>query len=306
MRAALVLVVLAATAFSTQSRAACLPTDITALTYSSTALAPYNPFSGFSPKSVTLSVSASKACSVELAVLTPAVPAQMTGAGILSYDLQSAAGGGSILYQGGNPAGTVHVDIPGSGTPGTATLLIALQAGQIVADGAYADTGLTLQAFDKNGAIYTPLKSTGMSVTGSVAKVCQFTLPQNPQLNFSSAIVNGLPNSNVSQTVTFTGVSCTAPTVVQLNGARLQSLDSPSSTGGFDNFIDYIANAVFNSASAVLDTSAQTQTTSLGRSTAGGATVDGTLSVNVRLRSGRPLLAGRYQTTLTVTIDPSL
>ena len=138
------------------------------------------------------------------------------------------------------------------------------EAGQIVADGAYADTGLTLQAFDKNGAIYTPLKSAGMSVTGTVAKVCQFTLPQNPQLNFSSAIVNGLPNSNVTQTVTFTGVSCTAPTVVQLNGARLQSLDSPISTGGFDNFIDFIASAVFNSASAVLDTSVQTQTTSLG------------------------------------------
>jgi len=305
MHAALVLILLAATFFSTQSRAACLPADITSLTYSSTALAPYNPFSGFSPKSVTVSVSASKACSVEVAVLSPSVPAQMTGAGLLAYDLQGAAGA-SILYQGGNPAGTVHVDIPGSGTPGSATLLIALQAGQIVADGAYADTGLTLQAFDKNGAIYTPLKSAGMSVAGTVAKVCQFTLPQSPQLNFSSAIVNGLPNSNVSQTVTFTGVSCTAPTVVQLNGARLQSLDSPNATGGFDNFIDYIASAVFNSASAVLDTSAQTQSTSLGRSTAGGATVDGTLSVNVRLRAGRPLLAGRYQTTLTVTIDPSL
>ena len=176
-------------------------------------------------------MSASKACSVELAVLTPAVPAQMTGAGILSYDLQSAAGGGSILYQGGNPGRNGPCRYSRQRYSWNGNPLIALQAGQIVADGAYADTGLTLQAFDKNGAIYTPLKSAGMSVTGTVAKVCQFTLPQNPQLNFSSAIVNGLPNSNVTQTVTFTGVSCTAPTVVQLNGARLQSLEFPNLDG---------------------------------------------------------------------------
>ena len=143
MRAVLVMVVLATTAFSTQSRAACLPTDITALTYSSTALRPTTLFRLFSEVGHAQRVGEQsvlgRACGSH-----PSRPAQMTGAGILSYDLQSAAGGGSILYQGGNPAGTVHVDIPGSGTPGTATLLIALQPGQIVADGAYADTGLTL------------------------------------------------------------------------------------------------------------------------------------------------------------------
>jgi len=293
-------------ALSSPAAAACAPADITSITTTSAALAPYNPFTSFSPRIVTVSVVAAKACAIELAFLSPTAPAQMSGAGTLAYDVQATIGGASLLFQGGSPINTAHIDVPGGATAGTANVQIVVPAAQIVANGLYADAGLTLQAFDKTGVIYSLLKSTSLSVTGSVAKVCQFTLPQSPTLNFSSAISNGMANSAVVQSVTFNGVSCTAPTVVQLGGGPMQSPDAPSAAAGLDNFINYRATATFSSATTTLDTSAQTLSTSAGQSTAGGATTDGVLTVNVNLLTGRLLQAGRYQTTLTVTIDPTL
>jgi hypothetical protein len=292
--------------FSPAARAACAPGDITTVSLTSTALLPYNPFTAFTPKLVTVSVSAVKACAVELAFLSPTLPAAMSGPGTLRYDVQAAGGATSLLYQGGTPVNTVHVEVPSGTSAGTASVQIALAPGQIVAEGAYADAGLTLQVFDRTAGVHTLLKSAGVAVSGSVAKVCQFTAPQSPSLNFSAAISAAMPNPDVVQRVTFTGVSCTAPTVVQLSGGPLQSPDATSPVAGFDNFINYRATAVFNAAVAVLDTRVQSVSTSGTRSSASGALADGSLSVDVNLTRANPLLAGRYQAVLTVTIDPSL
>ena len=56
--------------------ASCLPSDITAISYAGTSLPPYSPFTPFSPKLVTVTVSATRACAVEVAFLAPSVPAK--------------------------------------------------------------------------------------------------------------------------------------------------------------------------------------------------------------------------------------
>ena len=294
-----------ASCFSAPAEAACAPGDITGISFAPSAtLSPYNPFASFSPKLVTVTVSASVSCTVELAFFSPTLPARMTGPAQLNYDVGLTGGAASLVFAGGSPPVTVPIVIPGPGNPGTTTVQIDLPAGQVVADGAYGDASLTAQVFDRTGSIFTLLQSRSMPVTGSVAKVCEFTAPTSPTLNFTSAIANGLPNSSYQHSVTFDGVSCTAPTLVRLSGAALQ-LQPATSAPGFDNFIDYRASASFNAASAVLDTRMASEASSAATNTMAGATVNGSIRVDVNLLVGNPLLAGTYAAILTVSVDPN-
>ena len=63
-----VVAVAAASCLAGRAEAACLAGDITGITFTSTNLAPYNPFTSFTPKLVTVSVAAVRACAVELAI----------------------------------------------------------------------------------------------------------------------------------------------------------------------------------------------------------------------------------------------
>jgi hypothetical protein len=298
--------VVAASCLAGTAEAACTASEITGITYTSTSLAPYNPFTSFTPKLVTVTVSATSACAVEVAFYSPSMPARMSGPGgpdLFAYDVQSQGGGTSLLYGGGTPSSTAHIDI-GAGNVGSATVEISVPAGQVVADGLYSDADLVAHVFDKTGSTFTLLRTAAMTVNGSVAKVCQFTTPTSPTLNFTSAIANGQPNPAHVQSVTFTGVSCTAPTLVRLSGDRMQ-LSPPGASSGFDSFINYRASASFNAASAVLNTNLASEASSGTANTTTGATVDGSISVDVNLLAGQPLLAGSYAATLTLAIEPS-
>jgi hypothetical protein len=309
MRAKLVALTALAVAncLSALAEAACAPGEITGIGFSPSAtLTAYNPFSSFTPKLVTVTVSASASCTVELAFHSPTILAQMTGPAVLNYDVQLVGGGTSLLHSGSNPLTTQPITIAGPSNPGTATVQVNVPAGQVVADGSYSDNiNMVARVFDRTGSNYTLLRSQTMPVTGSVAKVCQFTAPTNPTLNFTSAIANGLPNAGHVQSLTFNGVSCTAPTLVRLSGNAMQQLPPASAPPGLDNLIHYRASASFNAASAVLVTSTASEATSGARNTTTGATVNGSISVDVNLLAGKPLLAGTYAATLTVAIDPS-
>ena len=294
----------AASCLAGRAEAACLAGDITGITFTSTSLAPYNPFTSFTPKLVTVSVAAVRACAVELAIYSPSTPARMSGPELLAYDVQLPGGGTSLLYGGGTPSSTAHVEI-GAGNVGSATIQISVPAGQVVSDGAYGDASLLAQVFDQAGSIFTLLGAATMPVSGSVAKVCQFTTPTSPTLNFSSAITNGVPNPGDVRSLTLTGVSCTAPTIVRLSGEAMQPVQPVSAPAGLDDRIHYRASASFAAASAVLDTRTASEAWSGTRHTGAGATVNGAIGVDVNLLAGRPLLAGAYAATLTVSVDPS-
>jgi hypothetical protein len=285
------------------AEAACMASDITGISYTSTSLSPYNPFTSYSPKLVTVTVSATSTCAVELAFLSPTVPARMSGPAPLSYDVQLSGSATSLLYGGGTPPNTAHIDI-GVGNVGSASVLLSVPAGQVVPDGSYSDANLVTHIFDKAGTTFTLLKTAAMPVSGSVAKVCEFTAPRSVTLNFTSAIANGRPNPGHVQSVAFNGVSCTAPTIVRLSGDAMQ-LQPAGAASGFDHFINYRATATFNAAIAELNTSVPGEASSVTRNTSSGATVDGSISVDVSLLAGEPLLAGTYAAILTLSIDPS-
>src|SRR6478672_4991879 len=81
------------------------------ISYAGTSLPPYSPFTPFSSKLVTVTVSATRACAVEVAFLAPGVPARLSGAGSLNYDVQQSSATTSLLYTGAFPVATAHIDI---------------------------------------------------------------------------------------------------------------------------------------------------------------------------------------------------
>ena len=141
----------------------------------------------------------------------------MIGFGSLNYDIQLASSAVSLVYTGGTPVTTAHIDI-GPGNVGSTNVQISLPAGQVVGDGVYSDASVVSQIFDKSGAILTLLKTANLPLSGSVVRACQFTAPTSPTLNFTGAISNGLPRPGYVQSVTFQNVSCTAPSLVRLSG----------------------------------------------------------------------------------------
>jgi spore coat protein U-like protein len=293
----------AASCFGGSAAAACLSGDITAITVTGNSIGSYNPFTSFSPKLMTVSVSARQPCAVELAFSSPTSPARMSGPEVLAYDVQST-GGSSLLYGTGIPTNTAHIDI-GAGNVGTATVQITVPAGQVVADGVYADNGLSAHVFDKTGSNFALLGYATVPVSGSVTKVCQFTTPASPTLSFSAAIANGMPNPGFVQSLTLGGVSCTAPTLVRLSGDAMRPVQPVAAPAGLDDRIHYRASASFNAASAVLDTRVASEAVSAARNTGTGATVNGSIGLNVNLLADKPLLAGSYAATLTVAVDPN-
>jgi hypothetical protein len=301
---ALVITLAALAGMTAPAMAGCASGNITNIGFSSTALSPYNPFTSFTPTLVTVTATAS--CTVELAFHRPTLPAQMTGPGVLDYDIRLNGGSASLLFTSGDPPTTQSI-VVGPSSPGTANVQISVPSGQVVADGInYGDASVSAQVFDRNGSTLTLLRAQTMPITGSVAKVCQLPPPSNTTLNFTAAIANGRPNPGDVRRATFDGVRCTAPTKVRLSGMAMQ-LQPTASANGFDNFIAYRASATFNAASIVLQTGGSiTEATSAGHNTASGATLNGSISVDVNLLAGRPLLAGTYGATLTVSIDPTL
>ncbi len=301
----IVLAVLAAAAGPAQAQVgACSASDITAITYAGTSLPPYNPFTPFAPKLVTVTVSATRTCALELAFLSLSTPPRLTGFGSLSYDIQLPSTAASLVYAGGAPPTTAHIDI-GPGLTGSANVQVSIPAGQVVGDGVYGDASVVTQIFDKSGAILTLLKSANLPLSASVVRACQFTSPTSPTLNFTPAISNGVPQPGYTQSVTFQNVSCTAPSLVRLSGNAMLPAQPASPTPVFDTLINYRASATFSGANAVLDTSLGSDAASGSRNTAAGAVTSGVVRVDVNLIAGKPLLPGTYSSVLTVSIDPN-
>src|SRR5262249_59729027 len=105
--------------------ASCLPSEITAISATGTSLPPYSPFTLFTPKLVTVTVSAARACAVELAFLATNIPAKLVGTGSLSYDVQLPSSSTSLLYVGTLPVTTAHIDI-GTSLVGSASVQISI------------------------------------------------------------------------------------------------------------------------------------------------------------------------------------
>lgn len=252
-------------------------------------------------------------CRGAIAFSRPNLPATMSpvggGGGKLPYTILSAAGGGKQLIFTGIDPGSNRLDftVHGNAHSVTLTVYVLMQPGlAAVPAGSYADHGLTLHVFSRSDWNLRLVGSRPFAVIGTVAPVCLLPAPDIKNLNFNSAISNGLPNPAIVFTANFQNVSCTAPARIRLSGTRLEPSSPIVPVANFDNFIHWRAGATFGAASVELSTKAANQATSAVQNMTSGAISGAVITVNVNLLQGQRVIAGTYSGVLTVTIDPSL
>lgn len=223
-----------------------------------------------------------------------------------------AAPGLAFTVTGGAPTVTSPLDININRTTATRTWTVSMAAGQIAPAGSYATSAGTTPLVNlyvkRSGRLQQPpIRSAPLDVSVNVLPACQLSAPVSGSVDLSAAILNGTANPGVVSTVVFPSATCTAPARIRLSGAALQPIASIAPRAGFDAFINWRAQAIFGTTTAVLATSGTAQGVALSptRNQGSGAGTPGSVSVSVNLLSGNQIIAGSYAGTLTVAIDPS-
>ncbi len=190
----------------------------------------------------------------------------------------------------------------------TIQVRIRIPAGQTSASaGSYSDASVTIGIYDRIGnLVFRVIQETTFTVTATVVSSCILPAPDFASHDFTTAITLGLPNAAVMRRSTFTGVSCTQPSRIRLSGSALQPTVAVGAATGFDNTINWVATGVFGAASVTHQTTSGTATTSTGFNAPSGAVSGATITVDINLVAGNPIIAGSYTGILTVSVDPNL
>jgi hypothetical protein len=284
---------------------------VTSLSASSMAVGTYDPFQATVPKTVTVTFTTTRACTMSLVFYRTPVAAVMTsGTSTLSYQIEAVGGGNSYLALGGTvPATTNRLDITTTAA-GTFTRQVQVRvvASQIVASGTYSDTGINMALISQSttGQWYYVFQ-TAVTPSATVPMICRLDAPSPASLSWiATEIPNGTPNPANIKSTTMTA-ACTAPTIVRLTGSALALTPTATSSAGFDNFINYRGVGTFGAATSTLTTTTTVASaSSAAKNVTSGATTSGSVSVNVNLIAGNTAMAGSYSGVLTVTIDPNL
>jgi len=253
-------------------------------------------------------------CDLALSFTRSSLPATMTnGAATLEYSIESTSGAtlvqtaGFAAFASPQPANRIDLTIAPGGTV-VVSVRIRILAGQTSATaGNYTDSTVTVGIYELVlGAPSEALDEHVFTVNASITSGCTLPAPDTSNLNFTPAISAGLPNPGFILRSTFNGVSCSAPSRIRLTGSPMAPTPTTGTVAGFDNEINYLAIAQFGAASAALNSNFTTQVTSAGTNVVTGAVSGATITVDVNLLAGQPIIAGTYSSVLTVTIDPSL
>ncbi|MBU1209934.1 MAG: hypothetical protein KJ587_01515 [Alphaproteobacteria bacterium] len=257
---------------------------------------------------------ANATCDLALSFTRSSLPATMTnGAATLEYSIESTSGAtliqttGFAAFASPQPANRIDLTIAPGGTADV-SVRIRIPAGQTSATaGNYADSSVTVGIYELAfGVPWRVLDEQVFTVNASITSGCTLPAPDTSKLNFTPAISAGLPNPGFILRSTFNGVSCSAPSRIRLTGSALVATPATGTVAGFDNEINYLAIAQFGAASAALNSNVAMQVTSAGTNVVSGAVSGTTITVDVNLLAGQPIIAGSYSSVLTVTIDPSL
>lgn len=253
-------------------------------------------------------------CRVGLSFTRPTLPATMTnGSTTLQYSIEST-GGATLLQTTGfaflsSPPSANRIDVTlAGGATVNVNVRIRIPAGQTSAtSGSYTDGTVTVGIYELFfGLPIRIVDEQNFTVNASITGTCTLPAPDQSNLNFTPAITTGMPNPGYVLRSTFSGVTCTAPSRIRLTGSPMVTTPPTAPVSGFDNEINYLAIAQFGAATTVLGTDVATQTTSASTNVPSGGVSGATITVDVNLLAGQPIIAGDYASVLTVTIDPSL
>lgn len=209
----------------------------------------------------------------------------------LNYKL----GGDLSLAIGFGKTSNLMVNLtPGTSQTFSATMTIPNR--QNVPQGNYADAPLEFFLFETNGAALSNFNFA--NIGANVIASCSLPPPCASQLNFTAGIVNGMVKDAYTLSTFIQNASCSGPAQLILRGGPMKG--ALPGTATFDANIHYRATARLGAATTILATDVATEAkTNLGPTS-------GTVSVDVALiNKGKPLVAGTYNSILSIVLEPA-
>jgi len=223
----------------------------------------------------------------------------------IDYALETL-GGATLLNPlgAGDPQTGAHLDLTLAGQEAASLSLRArVRARQMASPGRYTDSTAVVRLY------YVPqtgfpelLREKSFPVSADIPAVCQLSPPQPATLDFTADIGADARPLGAWHNTQMPYAACNTGARVRLSANALQR--GGEAPVGFDKFIDFEARAVFRSATATLLTQGAAARSAQSAHTHGDGSED-EVRVQVRLIPRRPLSAGRYQSVLTITLEPS-
>jgi hypothetical protein len=254
---------------------------------------------------VTIQNAGDDACPLDV-VFAAADNGQLRNAGeTLSYTLETSDGAALLNRPGiADPEAGHHIDLPlPGGQAASLSVRARVPAQQMAPPGGYADDTAVIRLYHMPADGFpTLLTERPFPVSAEVAAVCRLSPPQPPTLDFTSDIGPDARPQGRPRSAQMPEAACNTGARLKLSGAALaRDGEVPA---GFDDVIDFKARARFRSVAATLVTRGGEEVAAQSARAGTNGTAE-PVKLDVQLRPGRPLAAGRYQSVLTIALEPS-
>jgi len=270
-------------------------------------------YSPFAPADLTELVSLTivntgdEPCALALAFTAPNGGRLRNAGQILSYTLETA--GGAPLLNPPNlpdPEAGNHVTMTlGAGQASSIGVRTRIFAGQMAAPGSYTDNAAELHLYHMpDDGFSARVRTTAFPVTVEVAAVCRLTPPRPAALDLTEDIDPDARPQGAWHNVRLRDAACNTASRLKLTAPAL-TRDGGTAPAGFDDFIDFEAVARFQSVMATLLTDGADAPAQAHSPQAGPDGASNSVAVQIRLRPGQPLAPGAYESTLTISLEPS-
>jgi hypothetical protein len=254
---------------------------------------------------VTIQNAGDDACPLA-AVFAAADNGQLRNAGeTLSYTLETPDGAALLNGPGiADPEAGHHIDLTLSGGQAASLSVRArVPAQQMAPPGGYADNTAVIRLYRMPADGFPALLTERpFPVSTEVAAVCRLSPPQPATLDFTSDIGPDARPQGRPRSALMPEAACNTGARLKLSGRALaRDGEVPA---GFDDVIDFVARARLRSVAATLVTRGTEEVAAQSARAGTNGTAE-PVKLDVQLRPGRPLAAGRYQTVLTIALEPS-
>jgi len=271
---------------------------------------PYNPFAS-SDLSATIPLSLANhspmTCELAIIFVSPDGNGELVDGGeTLSYTLETT-GGTPLLRHAGTavPEAGAHMSLTlAPGDTGTISVRARVPARQLKSPGTYLDSTMQMRVYQlgQSGGFNTMLHQSAITVSLDVAAVCKIAPPTPATVDFSGDIgVDGRPRGN-AQAAQLHEAACNTSGRMKLSGTPLRH-EAGLNLTGFDDFLNFEAEAQFGAVVATLITSSADPPDESTSALTSGLT-NAPIDINLRLQPGRPLVAGHYSGILSITLEP--